>query len=155
MAFDYAYLIPLICGPVSMAMVTIIIVAAVKGKERRTQLQADVQTKLIDKFGSAPELLAFLKTDEGRQFLGEIESGPKLSARDRIIRGIGKSLVIAMVGLGFLIIGFLPATSNEFCIIVGFLMMFLGVGLFLSALLSLKLSRNWGLMDQEPSQPNV
>jgi hypothetical protein len=155
MAFDYVYLIPLICGPVSMAMVTVIVIAAVKGKERRTQLQADVQTKLIDKFGSAPELLAFLKTEEGRQFLGEIESGPKRSARDRIIRGIGKSLTTSMVGLGFLIIGFLPATSNEFCMVVGFLLLFLGLGLFLSALLSLKLSRNWGLMDQEPSQPNV
>jgi hypothetical protein len=155
MAFDFAYLIPLICGPASMAMITIIIVAAVRGKERRTQLQAEVQTKLIDKFGSAPELLAFLKTDEGRQFLGEIESGPKRSARDRIIRGIGKSLVATMVGIGFLIIGFLPATYNEFCIVVGFLTLFLGVGLFLSALLSLKLSRNWGLMDQEPSQTNV
>jgi len=140
---------------VSMAMVTVIVIAAVRGKERRTQLQADVQTNLIDKFGSAPDLLAFLKTEEGRQFLGELESGPKRSARDRIIRGIGKSLTTSMVGLGFLIIGFLPATSNEFCIVVGFLLLFLGVGLFLSALLSLKLSRNWGLMDQEPSQPNV
>jgi hypothetical protein len=155
MAFDYVYLIPLICGPVSMVMVTVIVIAVVKGKERRTQLQADVQTKLIDKFGSAPELLAFLKTEEGRQFLGEIESGPKRSARDRIIRGIGKSLTTSMVGLGFLIIGFLPSTSNEFCMVVGFLLLFLGLGLFLSALLSLKLSRNWGLMDQEPSQPNV
>ncbi|HJW95440.1 MAG TPA: hypothetical protein VJ901_17615 [Thermoanaerobaculia bacterium] len=152
---EFWFLVPLICGPAGMAMVTIIIVAAVRGKERRAQMQAGVQTKLIDKFGSAPELLAFLKTDEGRQFLGEIESGPKRSARDRIIRGIGKSLVITMVGLGFLIIGFLPATYNEFCIVTGFLLLFLGAGLFLSALLSLKLSRNWGLMDQESSELHV
>lgn len=138
-----------------MAMITIVIVAAVRGKERRVQRQTEVQAKLIDRFGSAPELLAFLKTEEGRQFLGEIESGPKRSARDRIIRGIGKSVVITMVGIGFLILGFLPATYNEFSIFVGFLLLCLGVGLFLSALLSLKLSRNWGLMDQDPSQPNV
>jgi hypothetical protein len=145
----------MICGPAAMAMITIVIVAAVRGKERRVQRQTEVQAKLIDRFGSAPELLAFLKTEEGRQFLGEIESGPKRSARDRIIRGIGKSVVITMVGIGFLILGFLPATYNEFSIFVGFLLLCLGVGLFLSALLSLKLSRNWGLMDQDPSQPNV
>ena len=152
---DYWFLVPMICGPAAMAMITIVIVAAVRGKERRVQRQTEVQAKLIDRFGSAPELLAFLKTEEGRQFLGEIESGPKRSARDRIIRGIGKSVVITMVGIGFLILGFLPATYNEFSIFVGFLLLCLGVGLFLSALLSLKLSRNWGLMDQDPSQPNV
>lgn len=155
MQFDYAYLIPLIVGPASFAMITAIIIVAVKSKERRAQYQAEVQTKLIDRFGSAPELLAFLKTDEGRQFLGEIESGPKRSATDRIIRGMGKSIVIGLLGTGFLIIGFLPATYNEFCIVVGFLLLFLGVGMLLSSLLALKLSRSWGLMEQESSQPNV
>ena len=155
MHFDYLILIPLIVGPASFAMITVIVIVAVKSKERRAQYQAEVQTKLIDRFGSAPELLAFLKTDEGRQFLGEIESGPKRSARDRIIRGMGKSIVIGLLGTGFLIIGFLPATYNEFCIVVGFLLLFLGVGMLLSSLLALKLSRSWGLMEQESSLPNV
>ena len=153
--FDYVYLIPLILGPISMAMITLIIIFIARGRERRVQMHAEVQTKLIDKFSSAPELIAFLKSDEGRRFLGEIESGPRLNARDRIIRGMGKALVTGAVGVGFLVIGFLPATSNEFCIVVGFLLLTLGVGLFLSALLSLRLSRSWGLMEQEPAHPNV
>lgn len=153
--FDYVYLIPLILGPLSMLMITVIILGIARGRQRRTEMKAEVQTKLIDKFGSSAEFIAFLKTEEGRRFLGEIESGPRLNARDRIIRGMGKSVIVGLVGVGFLTIGFIPATYNEFCIIVGFLTLALGVGLFLSAMLSLRLSRSWGLMEEEPTQPNV
>jgi len=152
---DFLVLIPLIVGPASFAMIAVIAIAVVRSKQRRVEIQANVQTKLIDKFGSAPELLAFLKTEEGRRFLGEIESGPKLNARDRIIRGMGKALIIGLLGTGFLIIGFIPATYNEFCIVVGFLLLFLGAGLLLSSLLALKLSRSWGLMEQEPPHQNA
>lgn len=153
--FDYVYLIPLILGPVSLATFGVIALVVIRARQRKLELQAEVQSKLIDKFGSAPELLAFLKSDEGRKFLGEIESGPKLGARDRIIRGIGKALTTSLLGLGFLVIGFLPMTQNEFCVVVGFLLLALGVGLLLSALLALKLSRSWGLMEQQPTSTNA
>jgi len=84
-----------------------------------------------------------------------MEQAPKLNARDRIVRGMSKSVVIGLLGVGFLIIGFIPATYNEFCIIVGFLLLALGLGMLLSALVSLKLSRSWGLMEEEPTQTNV
>lgn len=152
---DFLILIPLILGPVSMGMIVLIVMVIARTKTRRTELQTEMQTKLIDKFSSAPEFLAFLNSEEGRRFLGHIESGPKLSARDRIIRGMGKALVTSLLGIGFLIIGFLPMTNNEFCVVVGFLLLFLGVGFLLSALLSLKLSRNWGLMEGEQTHANV
>jgi hypothetical protein len=134
---DLLILIPIFLGLGSFVMITIIVAVSVRAKQRRAEIYADVQTKLIDKFGSAPELLTFLKTDEGRQFLGE------------------KSVVIGLLGTGFLIIGFLRATYNEFCIVVGFLLLALGLGMLLSSLLSLKLSRSWGLMEEDPAQPNA
>lgn len=155
MNFDFVLLLPIFLGLGSFVMITIIVAVVARAKQRRAELQAEVQTKLIDRFGSAPELLTFLKSDEGRKFLGEIESRPKLSARDRIIRGMSKSLVIGSLGVGFLIIGFIPATYNEFCIIVGFLFLALGVGMLLSSLLSLKLSRSWGLMEEESAHLNA
>ena len=119
----FLILLPIMLGIGSFVMITIIVAIAARAKQRRAEIYADVQTKLIDKFSSAPELLTFLKTEEGRKFLGEIERAPKLGARDRIVRGMGKSVVI---------------------------------GLLFSSLLSLKLSRSWGLMEeQEPTQPNV
>jgi len=152
----FLILLPIFLGLGSFAMITLIVAIASRAKQRRAEIYAEVQTKLIDKFGSAPELLTFLKSEEGRKFLGEIERAPKLNARDRIVRGMGKSVVIGLLGVGFLIIGFIPATYNEFCIIVGFLLLALGLGMLFSSLLSLKLSRDWGLMEeQEPAQPNV
>ena len=151
----FLILLPIFLGLGSFVMITIIVAVSVRAKQRRAEIYADVQTKLIDKFSSAPELLTFLKTDEGRQFIGEIERAPKLNARDRIIRGMGKSIVIGLLGAGFLIIGFLPATYNEFCIVVGFLLLALGLGMLGSSLLSLKLSRSWGLMEEDPTRPNA
>ena len=151
----FLILLPIFLGLGSFVMITIIVAISVRAKQRRAEIYADVQTKLIDKFSSAPELLTFLKTDEGRRFIGEIERAPKLNARDRIIRGMGKSIVIGLLGAGFLIIGFLPATYNEFCIVVGFLLLALGLGMLGSSLLSLKLSRSWGLMEEDPTQPNA
>src|SRR5581483_2113013 len=136
MAFDSVYLIPI----AAFAMIAVVVISIAKTRQRSSEVRAEVQSKLIERFSSAPEFLTFIQTEEGKKFLGHFESSPKLNARDRIIRVMGRALVVGSVGIGFLIIGFLPQTY-EFCIISGFLLMALGGGLFLSALLSLKLSR--------------
>jgi len=155
MEFQWVYLIPLILGPASFMMITLIVMVVAKTKQKNAEAHAAVQAKLIDKFGTAPELITFLKSDEGRKFLGDIEAAPKMNARDRIIRGMGKALITGFLGFGFLVIGFLPVTSNEFSVVVGFLLLTLGAGFFFSALLSLKLSRSWGLMEPDSPQTNV
>ena len=133
----FLILLPIFLGLGSFAMITLIVAIATRAKQRRAEIYAEVQTKLIDKFGSAPELLTFLKSEEGRKFLGEIERAPKLNARDRIVRGMGKAVVIGLLCVGFLLLA-------------------LGLGMLFSSLLSLKLSRDWGLMEQqETTQPNV
>ena len=39
---------------------------------KTTKLQADIQNKLIDKFGSSQELFGYVQSEAGRQFLNSL-----------------------------------------------------------------------------------
>jgi len=150
---EFAIFIPIVLGTGCFMMISFIVFVNSRAKQRRAEVQAQVQSKLIERFGTATELVSFLKTDEGKNFLGDIESAPAMNARDRIIRGMGKAIILGLLGIGFLTICIFPETRNEGFIIAGCILVALGLGYFLAALVSLKLSRNWGLM--EPQHPDA
>ena len=72
----------------SFAMIATIVWLGVHAKNRKATLQAEVQTRLIDKFSNAPEFVDFLNSDTGKQFLTGIDKMPQLMARDRIVGGV-------------------------------------------------------------------
>src|SRR5438445_8346314 len=88
----------------SFAMVATIVWLGVHAKNRKATLQAEVQTRLIDKFSNAPEFVDFLNSDIGKQFLSGIDKMPKLMARDRIVGGISRGVVMMLLGAAFLAI---------------------------------------------------
>src|ERR1700741_4387461 len=80
----------------SFAMVAFIVFLGVHAKNRKATLQAEVQTRLIDKFSNAPEFVDFLNSDTGKQFLSGIDKMPKLMARDRIVGGVSRGLILSL-----------------------------------------------------------
>ncbi|HEY4641299.1 MAG TPA: hypothetical protein VII75_08130, partial [Thermoanaerobaculia bacterium] len=66
-------LIPIICSLGFFAMVVLVVWSASNAKNRRAALQAEVQTRLIDKFSNAPEFVEFLNSDTGKQFLTGVD----------------------------------------------------------------------------------
>ena len=46
-----------------------------KLRQRRQELQAEVQAKLIDKFTSTPEMVEFLQSRAGRDFVSGVQIG--------------------------------------------------------------------------------
>lgn len=147
-----ALMIPIVGSIGLFAMIAFIAMNNARTKQRQAELTAQVQTHLIDRFGSAPELVTFLQSPEGKQFLGgtATQSAPAVTARDRIIRGMGKAIVLGLLGLGFLAIAIWDRGAEGF-FIAGAIVFALGVGYFLSALVSLKLSRNWGILEEQRS----
>lgn len=73
--------IPVIGMLTSTAMVVLIVYFVAKSRQRRAELQAEVQTRLIDRFGTAPELIEFLQSPAGQQFVSGVQSAPALMAR--------------------------------------------------------------------------
>lgn len=149
-----ALFVPIFSCAFLFATVAFAVWTSSRARTERARYQAEVQTKLIDRFSSAPELVEFLKTAEGRQFVGEIESGPRLLASDRILGGIRRGIVLALLGLGFLAV-WLIDTNNIGFAIPGWILLALGIGYFVATYVSLRLSRSWGLLPdrKEPTLP--
>jgi hypothetical protein len=138
----------------SFAMVAFIVWLGVHAKNRKATLQAEVQARLIEKFSNAPDFVEFLNSDTGKQFLTGIDRMPKLMARDRIVGGVSRGLVLTLLGVAF--IGIWIADSNVGFMYPGFILLGLGVAFFLSTLVSLKLSQKFGLIgNDEPTSREV
>ena len=137
--------IPILISLGFFAMVVWIVWLSVSSKNRRALAQTEVQTKLIERFGTSKEFIEFLQSPAGQRFVSGVEVHTALYARDRIIRGFGTGIVISLLGLGFLAIWL--ADHNGGFIYPGFILLGLGLGFFASALVSLKLSKHYGLIN--------
>lgn len=139
--------LPIITSLGFFAMVVWIVWLGTNAKNRRTQAQAEVQSKLIERFSTSKEFIEFLQSPAGRQFVTGVEVTSNLYARDRIIGGFGKGIVLSLLGIGFLAIWIFD--DNRGFLYPGFILLGLGVGFFLSTLLTIKLTKSYGLIDGE------
>jgi hypothetical protein len=118
---------------------------------RRTKIaraQAEVQSKLLDKFGSSQELLAYMQTDAGQRFIQvESEPVPTKNPYTKILGSITVGTILSCLGIGLLL---LAAVFNEDApIILGTIAFAIGLGFLISSGLAYKLSKSWGLFDRE------
>jgi hypothetical protein len=127
-------------------MIAFIVFIVARTKTRSAQLQSEVQTRLIDRFATAPELVEFLHSKEGKQFLGGVETLPRLNASDRVLRGIRTGIITTFLGLAFLGLCLSEEIRNEGFLIAGGVLTAIGIGNFISTYVSIRLSRAWGLM---------
>lgn len=125
---------------------------------RIAEIQRDIHAKLFEKFGTSQELIEYLKTDAGSKFLDSatIEHTRPFG---RVLGSIQAGLILFLLGIAMLIVRFtMPyesfsaieraQTAHGF-LAVSLLLLALGLGFLASAAASYKLSKNWGLFDQE------
>jgi hypothetical protein len=123
---------------------------------RLSKIQAEVHTKLMDRFSSNDELLAYVQTPSGRRFL---ESGPSpvqemapaMSAPfSRILWSLQLGAVLVVTGVGLLFVSGRPSVLeiSEFFYITGCLASAIGAGFVVSAAAAYLLSWRLGLLDR-------
>ena len=95
------------------------------GRQRRGQVRAEVQVKLIDRFGTADEVVRVVQSDEGRRFLGD----PPAVARKGYIGGIRWGIIMALAGFCFVMVG--RSSKQTFPFNLGVMLIGFGVGLVL------------------------
>lgn len=135
--------IPIVSIVGSFVMVVTIVWLGTRAKQRRTELRADVQMKLIDKFGNAAEFVKFLESPTGQQFLEQ----PRRNTRDRALGGLTGGLVCTFIGLAFT--GCALVFRDEGFFVPGFILLGLGIALFISAAVS------WRLNKADNSRPPI
>jgi len=127
---------------------------------RVSKLQTDMQNKLLERFTSNEEMLAFIQTSAGQRFLESAsvaaEPGPRaLSAPvGRMLWSIQLGIVILVAGTGLEIVSYQLSDHADAVTafqVTGGIVIALGIGFILSALGSFMLSRRLGLMDPSPT----
>ena len=130
-------LIPIV-GIICMSAVTVLVVYFVtRGRQRRIEAQVAMQTRLIDRFASGPELAEFLQSPAGRQFVSGVENAPSVVTRDRVLTGFNRAIILTMLGVAFV---FLTIFADDDFMFPAAILFSLGLGYLFAALLSYKLS---------------
>jgi hypothetical protein len=123
---------------------------------RLSKIQAEVHSKLMDRFSSNDELLTYVQTPSGRRFL---ESGPSplqetpspravAAPFARILWSVQIGIVMLALALGLLFVSRNTVEeAKQFFFIFGCVAMALGAGFTVSAAASYVLSRKLGLFE--------
>jgi len=141
----------------AFSMVSWIIYTIVNGLRtwHQQRMLSQFQTKLLDRIGSVNELGAFLNTEAGTRFLKQLTTVNEAGAgpHARILRAVQSGAVLATVGIGLYLYGWLtptiPGDATNGINAVATILFGIGVGLLVSAALSYRLSKQMGLLADE------
>ncbi|HEX4952490.1 MAG TPA: hypothetical protein VF017_03730 [Thermoanaerobaculia bacterium] len=139
-------------APMAIAITTMLVIGATirssiinRRLRENARAQADLQAKLIDKFGSAEEVIRYLESTQGKALL----EAPALSQRPhaRILDSVHLGLLIVLGGAGMLATsGVADRQVADVFRTFGLIAILLGVGFLCSAAVSWFLMRQWGLL---------
>jgi len=126
---------------------------------RATKVQTEVHSRLLERFSSNDELLAYVQSPAGSHFLkaapvavdmNGINGSANISAPfSRILWSIQAGLVLACAGIGFLFIkGQMVEEVAQMMMAIGTLAISIGIGFALAATVSYLLSHRLGLFDK-------
>jgi len=131
---------------------------------RATKIQVDAHTKIVDRLSSNDDLLAYMQSATGQQFLSASLGVPAPAAAaaplavgapfNRILWSVQVGIVVAAAGLGLWLAknGVIDEVAQPLQVI-SILAIALGLGFVASAFASYALSRQLGLV--QPQQPHA
>ena len=111
------------------------------------KLQAEVQSKLIEKLGSGQELLAYGQTESGRKLLESVRVESTSSVHTRIIGALQTAIVMASLGIALLLLRGRVPEAEPGLLVFGTIFTMLGSGFAVSSAASYYLSKSFGLLN--------
>jgi hypothetical protein len=121
-------------------------------RRQHLRIMGEFHTRLLDRVGTAGELVEFFSTESGTRFLQSLntERSPA-GAHVRILRATQAGIVLVALGLG--LFGLMaihakdyPRQVTENTLMFGTIVFFVGLGLLVSAAVSWRLSKRLGLL---------
>lgn len=120
---------------------------------RLSKVQVDVHTKLLDRFTSNEDLLAYMQTPAGRRFLESapiaVDAAPRAvgAPLSRILWSVQAGAVMACLGFGLLFVSRrVIEEASQPLFALGVVGVAIGIGFVLSAVVSYLLSRRLNLL---------
>ena len=122
---------------------------------RLSKIQAEVHSKLMDRFSSNDELLTYVQTPSGKRFLesgpSPLEETPRTMGApfSRILWSVQIGVVLLVTGVGLMYVSTRTIEeAREMFFILGCLSLAVGAGFSVSAVASYLISRKLGLFDR-------
>ena len=141
-------IVPTVTSVGFFATVVLLVWLASRKSQARTQARAEVQKQLINKFDSGRELAEFLGS-EGSKFLLEELGKDRQGPRQRVLSTMAVGVVLSILGLGFLAL----LWKEPNLVIPGGILLSLGIGFLIAAGVAYRLSKQWGMHNQEKPTP--
>jgi hypothetical protein len=114
-------------------------------RQRRLKAQTELHGRLLDKFSSAHEVVEFLQTPSGAQFVDSFSSDREEPASG-VLRSTHRGIILVIVAAGCLFLSWYYRDSGDNpLLVIGVLLLCLGAGFLISARVSHRLSKTLGL----------
>jgi len=165
---DFEKFIFILCGfSVAIGLLTWLIRTFLDYRRwnRLSKVQTEVHTRLLDRFSSNEELMAYIATPAGSKFLQSapisLDTGTSSKSMgaplSRIMLSLQAGVVLAAAGIGLMVASQTIAERDaaDPLHIFGVLAIALGAGFAVSAAVSYLLSQKLGLLDQAPQKRTV
>jgi hypothetical protein len=156
-------MVPIILFPVFfLAIVWVVRIFVDSRRWNRTfKQQSEIHSRLIEKLGTSQELVAYMETEAGKRFLmaSPIAAGPEFGQQmpntvSRVLTSLSTGIVLALVGVGFLLLRNAGPDTPEPMLITGTLLLMPGIGFILSAGVTWVLAKRLGLMPEKEVAQN-
>ncbi|MCP4218986.1 MAG: hypothetical protein GY765_30410 [bacterium] len=112
---------------------------------KKYRLKTDIHHKVVDKFSEGSQLTDFFQGESGAGFLKSL-SVPSLKPKEQLLASIAKGIVIIFLGLSFLMLGMMYGEDSRVFYSLGLITLIPGIGFIVSSLVSIKLSKKWGIL---------
>lgn len=123
-------------------------------RSRASRHMADLHSKLLDRFSASQDLITFLEGESGRRYFDALESDAK-DPFSRILNGIQLGIILILLGASMILMSgtqWQPEARNTL-LVLGVSAAALGAGFLISAIVSHRLSKSWGLLDKIKRMP--
>lgn len=121
---------------------------------KMVKVQTETHAKLLDRFASSQEMLAYVQSDAGKKFLEmPIFEGQRRQLSSlpfgRILWSVQIGIIAAVFGAGILFLrGRVPPDADLGFQVLGILILTLGIGFIVSGGVSYILAKHFGLLEQ-------
>ncbi len=149
------YLVPIIVVPAIMAAIAYFVRVVVVNRRltKTAALQVELHRQVLEKFGSAEEVLRYLGSEAGKRFLATATL-ERANPQGRILGALQAGVLALCAGIALLLTeGSASAIEAQTGFhIMGMLGVMIGVGFLIAAGASYVLIRRWGLLPAERAE---
>ena len=148
-------LIPIIISVSFFAMVAYVVAVIVgsRNRSRVEKIRSELQSRMLEKFGSAAEFIEFAKTPEGRRLL-EGSTLERPITIDQSLAWIRRGILLSAIGIGFGVLTAIGVMDSDGGSFVTVLALAIGLGALGAAFASRKLGRSW-MSDERAAQTDA